>query len=390
VTAKPTTDIYDIAIVGGGLTGFAAALASAKAGRAVVFFAPQGRPDRRTSALMAPSIEILADLGLASSPAELGTLLSEIRIIDATRRLVRSGETLFKAADAGLEAFGYNLPNAGLLAALGEVALARPGLHIVHAAATGFARTEAGFEIEADDATFAARLLVGADGKNSPVRHFAGFEVRRKAHAQSALVADLDLGRPLGGCSVEFHYENGPFTLVPAGGNKANLVWIDKAEVLADAAALPGRPLAARFEALCTNLYGTMTLTAGPHIFPLEQLLVPQPGENGVVLVGEAAHAFAPIGAQGLNLGLRDVAALGRQLGGADSSSSGWADSVSKGYCVDHAADITRTGMFVGGLFASLLSNWLPAQMARSTTMWALRRSPELRRRAFALGMGVK
>ena len=83
-----------------------------------------------------------------------------------------------------------------------------------------------------DGASLTAPLIVGADGKKSLLRDAAGFRAREHAFRQSALVADLELGRPLGGASVEFHYPQGPFTFVPAGGNRANLVWIDKADVL--------------------------------------------------------------------------------------------------------------------------------------------------------------
>src|SRR6185436_9181867 len=80
--------------------------------------------------------------------------------------------------------------------------------------------------------TLRAALVVGADGKKSRVRESAGFRARENGFTQAALVCDLGLERPIGGTSVEFHYENGPFTLVPAGGSRANLVWIDDREVL--------------------------------------------------------------------------------------------------------------------------------------------------------------
>ena len=84
---------------------------------------------------------------------------------------------------------------------------------------------------------YTAPLLVGSDGKKSlRPRLLPGFRARENGFTQAALVCDLELGRPLGGASVEFHYPQGPFTLVPAGGNRANLVWIDDREVLRAAA----------------------------------------------------------------------------------------------------------------------------------------------------------
>src|SRR5690606_12487299 len=99
---------------------------------------------------------------------------------------------------------------------------------------------------------------------------------------------------------------------------------------------------------------------------------------------------FPPIGAQGLNLGLRDVADLAASLAAVDRGSADWAVRLSADYAERRAHDLSRTGTMVDALFRSLLSDLLPAQAARATGLWALKLVPPLRKRAFELGMGVR
>jgi 2-octaprenyl-6-methoxyphenol hydroxylase len=205
---------------------------------------------------------------------------------------------------------------------------------------------------------------------------------------QSALVCDLELSRPLGNTSVEFHYPNGPFTLVPAGGTRANLVWIDRVETLQAAQAGGEDALAAALLERSQRLFGSIKLVSPSFIFPLSTLAVDRAGADGVVLVGEAAHAFPPIGAQGLNLGLRDVAELAQVLAAHERTKPNWAHQVSAEYAKQRAVDLARTGGMVDTLFRSLLAEMLPVQAMRAGGLWALKLLPGLRRQAFALGMG--
>ena len=214
--------------------------------------------------------------------------------------------------------------------------------------------------------------------------------MRQSDFGEAALVCDLSLGRPLGGQSVEFHYDHGPFTLVPAGGRRANLVWIDARPVLDSALAAGTDRLTATFRDQMQGLFGDVTIDGPVQVFPLSMLAVATAGRGGAVLVGEAAHAFPPIGAQGLNLGLRDVADLGAALAAVDRRQPGWAKTLSADYARRRAADLVRTGTLVEALFRSLLADMLPAQAARAGGLWALKLMPGLRKRAFALGMGAR
>jgi 2-octaprenyl-6-methoxyphenol hydroxylase len=107
-----------------------------------------------------------------------------------------------------------------------------------------------------------------------------------------------------------------------------------------------------------------------------------------VLLVGEAAHAFPPIGAQGLNLGLRDVADLAAALAETPRSDDDWPASLAKCYMRHRSSDLLRTGATVDALFRSLITDFLPAQASRALGLWAMRLLPPLRHRAMAVGMG--
>lgn len=375
----------DAIVVGGGLAGVAAAIAVAKAGLSTIHLAPAGPPDRRTSALMLPSVDYLSGAGLIDDPAALGHALTQIRIIDATNRLIRAPETLFDATEAGLDAFGWNFANIRLMERFHAVAAGLPNLETRNAGVTQLS----GDEVTLTDGTrLAAPLIVGADGKKSLIRAAAGITAREAAFTQAALVCDLELARPIGGASIEFHYPQGPFTLVPAGATRANLVWIDDRATLEAAKACGEGALIATFLDKSQRLFGPIALASPAFVFPLSTLSVDQAGSGGVALVGEAAHAFPPIGAQGLNLGLRDVADLATALAATDRTTPHWASQVTRDYVARRAGDLARTGGMVDTLFRSLLAEMIPAQALRAGGLWALKLAPALRRQAFAIGMG--
>lgn len=378
-------------VVGGGLAGLAAAVAVAKSGLATTHLVPKGPPDRRTSALMLPAVDYLRSAGLVPDPAAIGVPLTQIRIIDATRRLIRAPETLFDSAEFKLPAFGWNLPNVKLAESFEAARAGLPNLSTIET-------TLEDLEVHADksrlrlaDGTLLeVDLVVGADGKKSRVRESAGFRARENGFTEAALVCDLGLERPIGGASIEFHYEHGPFTLVPAGGNRANLVWIDRRDTLKAAQESGKDALVRLFGDKSQHLFGKIELLTPAHMFLLSTLTVDVAGKDGVVLVGEAAHAFPPIGAQGLNLGLRDIADLSASLAAVDLAQPGFAHLVSKDYAQRRAGDLSRTGTVVDALFRSLLAEFLPAQALRAGGLWALKLLPPLRKAAFDVGMGVR
>ena len=379
------------AVVGGGLVGLAAAVAVAKAGLDTIHLVPKGPPDRRTSALMQPSVDYLKTAGLVDDAASIANPLTQIRIIDATKRLIRAPETLFDAAEIGLSAFGWNFPNVKLSESFEAARSGLSNLRTIETTLDALERTPSGWALKLSNGdTLDAELVVGADGKKSRVRETADFRARENGFRQAALVCDLALERPIGGASIEFHYENGPFALVPAGGNRANLVWIDDRDTLKSAQESGKEGLAALFAKKSRRLFGKIELLTPAHMFLLSTLTVDIAGKDGVVLAGEAAHAFPPLGAQGLNLGLRDVADLSAALAATDVTQPGFAVGLSEDYAQRRGADLARTGTMVDTLFRSLLADFLPAQALRAGGLWALKVAPPLRKAAFDVGMGVR
>ncbi|MGJ8529670.1 FAD-dependent monooxygenase [Maritalea sp.] len=378
---------FDIAIIGGGLTGVAAARLAAKRGFRVVHFAPEMAKDHRTSALMMPTVEFMVQSGLLPVGHDVGTRLRNIRIIDATNRLVRAPEALFKSEEIDLDAFGYNYANAKLLDAFSSL---EAELETIHQTVKTIEQSESGYLLtSANGEQHQATLLVGADGKKSKVREQLGFQSKYTAFRQSALVADIEFDRVESETSVEFHYPNGPFTLVPAGGNKINLVWLDRHDVLEDAAKLSPEAFATKVEEMSFRLFGHAKPISKAFVFPLSNLTVPVVGKDGAMLIGEAAHAFPPIGAQGLNLGLRDVEDFLEAIANLKTGfSAQQAIEASNIYAKQRSSDLQRTGGFVDGLFKSLLSDFLPAQCLRMGGLWALKSIKPLRKFAFEIGMG--
>jgi 2-octaprenyl-6-methoxyphenol hydroxylase len=380
----------DIIVVGGGLAGSAAAVSLARNNLKVIHLAPTAPPDRRTSALMMPSVDFMRQAGLIADPGEIGHPLTAIRIIDATPRLIRAPETLFEAREAGLPAFGWNFPNAALLNRF-QAAAPVNAPDIRNAAVTDYRRDgDLGVVTLADGTSLGAPLVVGADGKKSLLRAAAKITTREHHFSEAALVCDLELGRPIDETSIEFHYTHGPFTLVPAGGKKVNLVWIDEEPVLRQVQSGGPEALLSAISQRSQHLFGAIVLSSPSFVFPLSTLTVETAGRDGLALIGEAAHAFPPIGAQGLNLGLRDVADLLASIRTADRTRSNWGIEASHSYAGSRAPDLARTGGMVDTLFRSLLADMLPSQAMRAGGLWALKLLPPLRRQAFALGMGAR
>jgi 2-octaprenyl-6-methoxyphenol hydroxylase len=379
----PQTSRVEIAVIGAGPAGLTAAIALAAAGIDTALVSkPPPRPDNRTTALLAGSVRALEALGVWDSCRDHAAPLQAIRIVDDTRRLIRAPEVVFHAAEIGLEAFGYNIENRHLVAALESRAARLPRLKRIDRAAAAIEVEAGGVRVRlADESRLEARLVIGADGRRSLCRAAAGIDTDAFDYGQAALTLNLSHTRPHAGASTEFHTESGPFTLVPLPGMRSSLVCVVNCREAERLGSLPAPALAAEIEHRAHSILGKIGLESERGIFPLGVETARRISADRIALVGEAAHVLPPIGAQGLNLGLRDAATI------AELAAAAWqagrdpgSGEVLSRYETARRADVTTRALAVDLLNRSLLSDFLPIQGVRGLGLYLVDRIGPLRR----------
>ncbi|WP_019171121.1 UbiH/UbiF family hydroxylase [Pseudaminobacter salicylatoxidans] len=356
----------DVIVAGTGPAGLTAALAAAHAGFSVHLIGPGvNDADRRTTALMAPALHFLESLGILGELESEAAALRSMRIVDATRRLIRSPVVTFHASEIGEPFFGLNIPNRHLNAVLWRAVAGHPGIDWHETFVERWdPSTDRVRAILPDGKSLSASLAIAADGRLSPAREAAGISTYTHPYPQSALVLNFTHTRPHGSISTEFHTETGPFTQVPLPGDRSSLVWVVRPETADELMTLDDAALSRRAEERMQSMLGRVTVEPGRQIYPLSATLPRRFAKDRIALVGEAAHVFPPIGAQGLNLGVRDIQQL-VEIASQHRSDPGSASALAA-YDRSRRPDIlARTGA-VGLLNQSLLSNLLPAQILRS------------------------
>jgi 2-octaprenyl-6-methoxyphenol hydroxylase len=373
----------EVVIVGGGPAGLTAAIALAGAGIETALVAkPSAHGDNRTTALLASSITALDTLGVWPRCRDDAAPLRVIRLIDDTGRLLRAPEAHFAADEIGLDAFGYNIENRFLFAALEARARELRSLTFIEDEAEAVAIEDERVTIRLKQGdTLAARLAIGADGRRSLCRRAAGIATDGRRYRQSALTFNLGHRRPHRDVSTEFHTETGPFTLVPLPGSRSSLVLVVDPAEAARVAALGEGDLALEIERRSHSILGKVEPEPGHGLFPLAVETAQRFAARRIALIGEAAHLIPPIGAQGLNLGLRDAAAISELVVGArrNGGDVGAADLADR-YDGSRRMDVGSRTLAVDILHRSLLSDFLPLQGARGLSLFLIERIGPLRR----------
>lgn len=373
-------------IVGGGPVGWVTAIALARADLEVVLVSPDEPPrDHRTVALMQGTLSFLTELGVNASAIADATPLETMRLIDGTSRLIRAPEVSFQAREIGHSCFALNIPVNALVKEIQQQA----STHSNITRKTGIVRealvsNEVALTLENGE-VLTADLVVGAEGRRSIIRDAAGIGLKAWDYPQTAIVTQFHHTKSHQNISTEFHTETGPFTLVPLHGKRTSLVCVvspDEAERLMK---ISDVDLATYIEECSHHLLGKISHLGPRQTFPMSSQIADKMADNRTFLVGESGHAFPPIGAQGLNLGLRDVQELAQQLTNVRHLS---VPEVAANYNQQRQGDVKSRTFGIDLLNRSLLTGFLPVQFARGLGLYAAKSFAPLRRRLMNQGIG--
>ena len=386
--AKP--DGYDVAVIGGGPAGLAAAVALAETGANTALIArraPYG--DNRTTALLGGSVDFLQRLDVWRRCEDKAAALQVMRLVDDTGRLIRAPEVKFSSDEIGLDAFGYNVENRVLMTAFEERAAELANLIRFDDEAEGISPGDAQADIRTRQGhSLSARLVVGADGRHSLCREAAGIDVKRRDLKQAALTFNILHARPHRNSSTEFHTPQGPCVFVPLPGDRSSVVWVMTPSEAGRLMALSDDDLSDAAERQSHSILGRVRVEPGRHLFPLAIEQPRQFASQRIALVGEAAHVLPPIGAQGLNMGLRDaadIADIAREamLQGEDPG----APQVLSRFNSARRTDVASRTFVIDMANRSLLSDFLPMQTLRAAGLHLIGGLGPLRRLAMREGL---
>lgn len=318
-------DTVDVLVSGGGVAGLTAAAGFGAAGLRVLCVDPAppvieesgAGADLRTTAFLQPSIALFRRIGLWDRLQPHGAPLQVMRIVDAggaepRPRLTRA----FDAGEISDQPFGWNLPNWLLRREISARLAELPGVEFRPGTATAglTAREDAALVELSDGSRLRARLVVAADGRNSPVRQALGIGVRTIRYGQKALAFAVTHEIPHQNVSTEIHRCGGPFTLVPLpdrdGKPSSAVIWMERGAETARLRALPREAFEVELNDRSAGVLGRLQLATGLTEWPIISQIADRYTGPRTALMAEAAHVVPPIGAQGLNMSLADLSAL--------------------------------------------------------------------------------
>jgi 2-octaprenyl-6-methoxyphenol hydroxylase len=392
---------YDIAIIGGGLVGASLACALAPLGlkialvEAVAFkAASQPSYDDRTLALSASSCQILKGLGIWPALEANATPICEIHV----RELDRPGRVIMRSSELGLDQFGHVVEARAFGAAVLDLLPHLDSLDVicpasVHALNVDKECARIVYQTGKEQAELEAKLVVGADGANSFIRESLGIGSEKYDYGQTAVICNITAERPHEGRAFECFTPSGPFAVMPHVAGRCGLIWCvasDQAETLLQ---LPENEFLSQARARFGGALGEFLKMGKRSSYPLKLVRASEDFRPRVVILGNAAHAIHPIGAQGFNLGLRDVAVLAEVLYDEMPSTRDQdpgAISILKRYSDWRGPDQQGTIAYSDGL-ARIFANPSPlAAAARTAGLFAHALLPPLRRQLAVKAMGYR
>ncbi len=390
----------DILISGGGVAGLTAAAAFGTAGFKVICVDPAppitdaktDGADLRTTAFLQPAVTVLQAAGLWDRLAPHAAALQVMRIIDAGGAANEARHIKdFDAAEISDQPFGWNLPNwllrREILARLAELPNVsfRPGI----ATTALLTRTSEARVTLSEGTTVTARLLIAADGRNSTIRTALNIPVKTLRYGQKALSFAVTHPVPHQNISTEIHRSGGPFTLVPLpdrnGAPCSAVVWMETGPEIQRLAALPAPDFEAAINARSCHILGPLTLATKLTQWPIITQIAARMSGERVALMAEAAHVLPPIGAQGLNTSLADLACL-MDLAQDDLGSAKMLDR----YHRRRHADVQARVLGIDALNRAAMLGMPPLRDIRAAALTSLYALKPIRQGLMKAGLGMR
>ena len=399
---------YDIAIVGGGLVGASLACALAPLGYRIAMVervpfraATQPSYDDRTLALSYSSCKILEGLGLWSGISPCATPIREI----IATELGRPGRVEMKASEMGLEAFGHVVEARAFGAVVLEKLEAIENVDILCPASVSSIETlddkcilglegQASIDQETgghktDDQKIEARLVVAADGAASSVRQLLNIPVQERDYGQTAVICNITPEIGHRGRAFERLTPSGPFAVLPHVGERCGLVWSVPSEEADALMEMEDSLFLERAQERFGKELGAFNRVGKRSSYGLKLVRAEHDIDVRTLIMGNAAHTIHPVGAQGFNLGLRDVAVLAEVLA-SDSSDDPGSPDLLKTYSEWRQPDQEATVAWSDGM-TRFFANPSPLMaVLRSAGMIAHALIPPLRRRLASAAMGYR
>src|SRR5712671_5675484 len=400
-------DDAELVIAGAGLTGMLLGVTCAGAGLEVSVVDPQDPAamlaqgfDGRTSAIAYGSRLVFDGIGLWPDIAAEAEPIREIRVAD-------DGSPLFLHYDhrdlGGNIPLGYIVENRVLRRALFDRAATLPSLRLfAPRAVASMEASEGGATVALADGTrLNTRLVAAADGQNSPLRRAAGIRTVEWRYRQTGIVTTVAHERPHGGIAVEHFLPAGPFAILPmtdepladaahARRGRSSIVWTEHADLAPRLLALPDAEFAAELRARFGDFLGAIEPVGPRWSYPLALMQAERYVARRLALIGEAAHVIHPIAGQGLNIGIRDIAALAEIIIDARRLGLDIGDpTLLERYERWRRSDALMLAAVTDGL-NRLFSNTIPpVRLARDFGLAMVNRLPPLKRLLMQHAMGV-
>ncbi|WP_202303778.1 3-demethoxyubiquinol 3-hydroxylase [Dryocola clanedunensis] len=385
----------DVAVVGGGMVGAAAALGLAQNGFKVAViehhvpaeFDGNSQPDVRISAISSASVALLKSLGVWDSIRAMRS--HPYRKLETWEW--ETAHVAFEAQELGLPELGYMVENNVLQIALWKALETHANVTLLcPAQLTHMASKEGRWTLDfADGETLTVPMIIGADGANSQIRQWAGIGIHAWDYRQSCMLITVKCEEAPGYSTWQHFTPTGPHAFLPLFDNWASLVWYDSPARIRQLKAMTMPQLQKAIAATFPQRLGTvMPVACGA--FPLTRRHALKYTRQGLALIGDAAHTIHPLAGQGVNLGYRDVDALLEVMINARSYGEGWADAtILKRYQTRRQADnfLMQSGMDL--FYAGFSNNLGPLRVIRNLGLMAAERGGGLKRKALKYALGL-